>query len=97
VTRFMEGLVAPRLGRPRTTTTCLSTMTADRDFVLDRRPDHPQVLVALGAAHGFKFASWFGRVVAELTLDVAISDDITPFALTRPGLRRPVAREVWLV
>jgi sarcosine oxidase len=92
----MKGLVGPGLGRPRTTT-CLSTMTADRDFMFDRLPDHLQVLMALGTAHGFKFTSWFGRVVAELTLDCAISDDITPFSLTRPCLRRPVAREVWLV
>ena len=61
---FMTDLVGDRFGPPRTTT-CLYTLTADRDFVLDRLPDHPNISVGLGAAHGFKFASWFGRTLAE--------------------------------
>ena len=61
----MRRLVGDALTGPPRSTTCLYTLTADRDFVLDRLPDHPQVLVALGAAHGFKFASWFGRTLAS--------------------------------
>ncbi len=86
----------PLTGAPRSTT-CLYTLTADRDFVLDRLPDHPQVLLALGAAHGFKFASWFGRALAELVVDGGTPDDISAFSLTRPGLRAPVDRDAWLV
>jgi sarcosine oxidase len=94
---FMRRLVGDVLAGPPRTTTCLYTLTADRDFVLDRLPDHPQVLVALGAAHGFKFASWFGRTLAELVVDGGTVDDITPFSITRAGLRAPVGRESWLV
>ena len=52
---FMQRLVGDGFGAPRTTT-CLYTLTSDRDFVCDRLPEHPQISVALGAAHGFKFA-----------------------------------------
>jgi sarcosine oxidase len=41
---------------PTTTATCLYTLTPDRDLVLGPLPGHDRVLVALGAAHGFKFA-----------------------------------------
>ena len=34
-------------------------------------PTRPNVLVALGAAHAFKFASVFGRILAELVVDGA--------------------------
>lgn len=63
--------------------TCLYTMTPDRDFVLDRVPGHPNVLVALGAAHGFKFASWFGRTLAELAVAGATSQDLSGFEMDR--------------
>ena len=61
----MTELLGDRFGAPRTTT-CLYTLTADRDFVVDRVPGCEQICVALGAAHGFKFAAWFGRTLAEL-------------------------------
>jgi sarcosine oxidase len=95
--RFMRQLVGDALVPSPRSTTCLYTLTADRDFVLDRLPDHPQVLVALGAAHGFKFASWFGRTLAELALGGAGDDDLAAFSITRPGLFLAAGREAWLV
>lgn len=93
---FMAGLVGDRFGAP-STTTCLYTLTADRDFVVDRLPDHPQVSVGLGAAHGFKFAAWFGRVLAELATGASPGPELAPFAVDRPALARPISREAWLV
>ena len=61
----LPGAVGPAIY----TKTCLYTMPPDRDFVLDSLPDHPNVFVALGAAHGFKYASLFGRILAELAVD----------------------------
>jgi sarcosine oxidase len=49
--------------------TCLYTLTPDRDFVLDRLPEAPGVVVGLGAAHGYKFAALFGVLLAEMALD----------------------------
>ena len=37
--------------------------------MVDRLPEAPGVSVALGAAHGFKFASVIGRILAELSVD----------------------------
>ena len=42
--------------------------------------------MALGAAHGFKFASLFGRILADLALEGATSHDIRGFEIDRPIL-----------
>ena len=65
--RHLPGAIGPALK----TKTCLYTLTPDRDFVLDRLPEHPGLLVALGAAHAYKFAALFGKLLAELALDPA--------------------------
>jgi sarcosine oxidase len=93
---FMSGLVGDRFGPP-STTTCLYTLTADRDFVVDRLPDHPNVCVGLGAAHGFKFAAWFGRTLADLAVGSTPGPELAPFAIDRPALSQPISREAWLV
>ena len=79
----MVGAIAPRV------TTCLYTMTPDRDFVLDTVPGHPGLQVALGSAHGFKFASWFGRTLAERAILGSTSEPIEPFRFDRPGMVDP--------
>jgi monomeric sarcosine oxidase len=76
---------------------CTYTMPPDRDFVLDRLPGHPSVLVALGAAHGFKFAAWFGEVLAELATGGTVPDDLSPFALDRPVLTEARTRRRFLI
>jgi sarcosine oxidase len=82
--RHLPGAMGPEIY----TRTCLYTLTPDRDFVLDRLPDEPNVIVALGAAHGFKYASLFGRIAAELVVDGATPSqaDIAPFRIDRPIL-----------
>lgn len=93
---FLADLVGPGFGAPRSTT-CLYTLTSDRDFVCDRLPGIPQVVVALGAAHGFKFASWFGRSLASLAADGSPGADLAPFSFARPSLMVPITRDAWLV
>jgi sarcosine oxidase len=93
---FMAGLVGDRFGSPRTTT-CLYTLTADRDFVVDRLPDHPNICVGLGAAHGFKFAAWFGRTLASLATGAQVGPELAPFAVDRPALSAELDRAAWLV
>jgi sarcosine oxidase len=93
---FMEQLVGPGFGAPRTAT-CLYTLTSDRDFLLDTLPGIPNVSVALGAAHGFKFAAWFGRTLAGLACGEPAGPDLAPFSFDRPGLHAPIDRSAWMV
>jgi sarcosine oxidase len=90
VERFMAARMPGAVGPAITTKTCLYTLTPDRDFVLDRVPGHPGVVVALGAAHAYKFAALFGTLLAGLALDpqrLPPSRDLALFALDRPALR----------
>lgn len=76
---------------------CLYTLTPDRDFVVSAVPGTPQVVVGLGAAHGFKFAPTFGRLLTDLAVDGATSADVSPFRLDRPGLTDPSFVPSWMV
>jgi sarcosine oxidase len=69
------------------TKTCLYTLTPDRDFVIDQVPEHPNISIAIGAGHAFKFASLIGRILSELSIDGTTPSDISPFTLDRPILR----------
>ena len=71
LTDFLERHLPEHVGPEIYTKTCLYTLTPDRDFVVDRLPDVPGVVVALGAAHAFKFASVLGRILSELVIDGA--------------------------
>jgi sarcosine oxidase len=67
-------------------TTCLYTMTPDGDFILDRLPEAPQVIVASPCSgHGFKFAPVVGDIVADLVIDGATRRNIGRFSLGRFG------------
>lgn len=85
----IPGMLSPASLPPPRVKTCLYTLTKDRDFVLDSVPGHPGIQVALGAAHGFKFASWFGRCLAERSLLGETSSYIHPFRLDRPAITDP--------
>jgi sarcosine oxidase len=87
----------PASGSPVRSVRCQYTLTPDRDFVLSAVPGHPSVVVGLGAAHGFKFAPTFGRLLADLAVDGRTSTDLTPFRMDRPGLTDPAYRAHWLV
>jgi sarcosine oxidase len=88
LTSFLERHLPDQIGPEILTKTCLYTLTPDRDFVLDRLPDHPGVLVALGAAHAYKFASVLGRILAELAVDGSTPSaaEIERFRIDRPIL-----------
>lgn len=63
--------------------TSLFTNTPDEHFVIDRLPEHPEVVVAGGfSGHGFKFCSVVGEILADLVLGES-SWDIKLFAIDR--------------
>lgn len=83
---FMARYIPRGLGPERRIKTCLYTLTPDRDFVVDTVPGHPNVSMAIGAGHAFKFASEIGRILSELALDGATPADVSSFTLNRPIL-----------
>ena len=89
VQTFLERHLPGAAGAPVQTKTCLYTLTPDRDFVVDRLPEHPGVIVALGAAHAYKFAALFGRWLADLALDRG-PGALPLFAIDRGALRDPM-------
>ena len=84
--RFVKRYLPGALGRPIVTKTCLYTMPPDRDFVLSPLADHPNVTVAVGAGHAFKYSSFLGQILSELAIDGETAHDIRPFDLERPIL-----------
>jgi sarcosine oxidase len=87
----------PGSGPPVRSVRCLYTLVPDRDFVLGPVPGHEAVLVGMGAAHGFKFAPTFGRLLAELAVEDATDADVEPFRLDRPALTDASYSTHWLV
>ena len=96
---FLGAYLPDAVGPPILTRTCLYTLTPDRDFVVDRLPEAPGVLVALGAAHGFKYASVLGRILAELALDgtTPSQPDLERFRIDRPILLEAEPPTSWMV
>jgi sarcosine oxidase len=83
---FLRKYLPSALGPIIYTKSCLYTLTPDTDFVLDAVARHPEVLVAIGGGHGFKFASLIGRILSELAVDGHTEHDIAPFRIDRPTL-----------
>jgi sarcosine oxidase len=71
-------------GRLLAARTCLYTMTPDGDFILDRLPGCPQIIVAAPCSgHGFKFAPVIGEILADLATTGHTDHDISRFSLAR--------------
>ncbi len=87
VIRFLERHLPAALGPTIYTKTCLYTLTPDRDFVLDVLPEYPDITVAIGGGHGFKFASLIGQILSELSIDGRSPRDLAPFRIDRPILQ----------
>ncbi|MGP1675431.1 MAG: FAD-dependent oxidoreductase, partial [Candidatus Limnocylindrales bacterium] len=99
VRAFMERHLPGAVGPDIYTKTCLYTLTPDRDFVVDRLPEAPGVVVGLGAAHGFKYASVLGRILVELALDgdSPSRPELGAFAIDRPILGEANPPTSWMV
>jgi sarcosine oxidase len=69
--------------------TCLYTVPPDQNFILDTLPEHPQVTVAVGAGHAYKFAALIGALLTDLALGRAPAHPVDAFSVTRPALTDP--------
>ena len=89
VRQFLAKYIPDALGPVLYSKTCLYDMPPDRNFILDCVPGHPQIIMANGAAHSFKFASLIGRITSQLAVDGHSEYPIAPFGLDRPALTDP--------
>jgi sarcosine oxidase len=87
VTAFLERYLPGALGPVLRLKTCLYALTPDRDFIIDALEGHPNVSVAVGGGHGFKFASVIGRILSDLALDGETASDLGAFKVDRPILQ----------
>lgn len=79
-------LVAPRLpwldAPPLRTVSCLYTNTRGSRFVVDRHPEHDNVLlVSACSGHGFKHSPAIGEALAAQLLGAPPAVDLAPFSL----------------
>jgi sarcosine oxidase len=80
LTSFM-GSTIPGSGQVLRTVTCQYALTLDRRFIISPLEEHPNIIVGLGAGHAFKFTPTIGRILAELAVDGASTEDISAFAV----------------
>ena len=61
-------------------TVCFYTNTPDRHYLIDRHPEHPQVVFASACSgHGFKASNAVGEALADLVMERDLQVDIEPF------------------
>lgn len=83
---FLAAHIPTMLGERLYTKTCLYDLPPDRNFVLCSLPEQPNVSLAIGAGHSYKFAALIGKILCELALDGETGYDIAPFHIDRPIL-----------
>ena len=84
VRRLVEQYIPDAAGRILEGAACLYTNLPNKDWVIDRHPQEPRVIVGSPCSgHGFKFASAIGEILADLAMNRAPRFDISPFCLSR--------------
>jgi sarcosine oxidase len=86
---FLDERLPGYTGPELYTKTCLYTMPPDRNFTIDTVPGYPNIVLAQGAAHAFKFAALIGKIVTDLAVRGETGYPIAPFAATRPAIQDP--------
>ncbi|KAH8819105.1 FAD dependent oxidoreductase [Xylogone sp. PMI_703] len=76
---FMGSFIPDEERQPLRTVTCQYTITPDRQFIIGPLDKEPNIIIALGAAHAFKFTPAIGRILSELAVDGKTSNDISSF------------------
>lgn len=79
----MKNFIPDKGRQPLRTITCQYAITPDRRFIISPLDNHPDVIIGLGAAHAFKFAPAFGRVLAELAVDGRTDEDISKWGIPK--------------
>jgi sarcosine oxidase len=85
LSRHLPGALGPILY----TKTCLYTLSPDRDFILDRLPEYPQISMVIGCGHAYKFASLIGKILCQFARRGETEYAIPMCRLDRPALTDP--------
>jgi sarcosine oxidase len=81
---MMDRFVPAAAGRVRQTHVCIYTRSSDEHFVLGLHPSASQIVLASPCSgHGFKFASIFGEILADLAMTRATDKPIEFFRPNR--------------
>jgi sarcosine oxidase len=84
VAQALEQWMPGAAGTFREATPCMYALTPDENFVIDRHPDHANLILCGGfSGHGFKFAPVVGEIGAELALDGGSRHEIEFLSLRR--------------
>ena len=84
---FGERYFPDGMGPTMSLKACLFTNTPDENFIIDRHPDHPEVLLLSPCSgHGYKFCSVVGEIAADLLTRGTTPHDLALFRLARPEL-----------
>lgn len=82
--RVLEEWMPGATARRRDANVCIYSLTPDENFVVDRHPAHPRLILCGGfSGHGFKFASVIGEIGAELALEGGTRHEIDFLSLRR--------------
>jgi len=85
---FVSAYFPDGLGPVLRTSVCMFTNSPDENFVVDRLPEAPGVVVGAGfSGHGFKFCGVVGEVLADLAVDGRTRHEIGLFRLDRFRIR----------
>jgi sarcosine oxidase len=84
IVRAMEAWMPGATATCRAAKPCPYSLTPDGHFVVDRHPDHAQLVLCGGfSGHGFKFAPVVGEICADLALEKESRHDIEFLSLRR--------------
>ncbi len=84
VIRSLEAWMPGAAGSLRDASVCMYSLSPDEHFVIDRTPQHPNLIVCGGfSGHGFKFAPVVGEIAAELALSGGTRHKIDFLSLRR--------------
>ena len=84
IVQTMEQWMPGAAGTLRAAKPCPYTLTPDGNFVVDRHPDHPRLILCGGfSGHGFKFAPVIGEIGADLALEEGSRHKIDFLSLRR--------------
>jgi len=81
---LLQRWLPDQVGEYAESAVCLYTNTPDGHFILDRHPQHPQVVLGSPCnGFGFKFSSASGEILAALATDATPPIDPAPWRLSR--------------